>query len=119
MFNFKEGQKIKMLKVKYFNNPHIACYLYDINLAAYGRLSWNDEVLPYFARLFYVEFFLEMKPNYNDLPFEFFGPGKGILCERRGPKCDVEFPRPEPPLVSRPLRIENFWSEMDDTSQII
>ena len=59
-----------------------------------------------------------MKPNYNDLPFEFFSPGKGRLCERRGTKCDFQFPRHEPPLVSRPPRIETLWLEMDATSQI-
>ena len=65
-----------MLKVKYFKHPHIACYLYYRYLAAYGILPWNDEVLLYFEKLFYAEFFLQMKPNYNDLAYEFFGPGK-------------------------------------------
>ena len=31
----------------------------------------------------------------------------------------MELPRPEPPLVSRPFRVETLWSEMDVTSQII
>ena len=66
-----------MLKVQYFNHPHIAHYFYDRHLAAYGRILWNDEVLIYFTKLFYEEFFLQMKPNYNDLPSEFFGPRKG------------------------------------------
>ena len=77
MFNYKEGPKRKMLKVQYFKHPDIARYLYDRNLAAYGRLPWNDEVPVYFAQMFYAEFFLGMKPNYNDLPSEFFGLRKG------------------------------------------
>ena len=68
MFNFKEGSKRKMLKVQYFKHPDIARYLYDRHIVAYGRLPWNDEVPVYFAQLFYAEFFLNMKPNYNDLP---------------------------------------------------
>ena len=100
MFNFKEGPKRKMLKVQYFKHPHIAHYLYDRHLAAYGRLPWNDEVPLYFEKLFYAEFFLQMKPNYNDLPSEFFGPGKGRLCDHRGARHDVELPHPETPLVS-------------------
>ena len=66
-----------MLRVQYFKHPHIVGYLYDGHLATYGRLPWNDEVPVYFAKLFYAELFLGMKPNYNDLPSEFFGPRKG------------------------------------------
>ena len=80
---------------------------------AYGRIPWNDEVPLYFENLFYAEFFLEMKPNYNDLPSKFFGPGKGQLCDHRGARCNVELPLPEPLLVSRPLRVENLRLEMD------
>jgi len=29
MFNFKEGPKRRMSKVKYFKNPHIAGHIYD------------------------------------------------------------------------------------------
>ena len=88
MFNFKEGPKRKMLKVQYFKHPNITCHLYDRHLEAYGRLPWNDKVLVYFSKLFYVEFFLGMKPNYNDLPSQFLGPGKGRLCHYRGAKHD-------------------------------
>ena len=56
MFNFKEGPKRKMLKVKYFKHPEIAHHLYDRFFASYGRLPWNDEVPHYFVRFFYVEF---------------------------------------------------------------
>ena len=77
MFNFKEGPKRNMLKVQYFKHPNIAFHLYDRNLVAYGRLPWNDVVPFYFAKLFYAELFLGMKPNYNDLPSEFFGPRRG------------------------------------------
>ena len=59
-----------------------------------------------------------MKPNYNDFPSEFFGPGKGRICDHRGPKSDVEMPRPKPPLVCRPLLVKTLRSEMDATSQI-
>ena len=67
MFNFKEGPKQKMLKVQYFKHPDIAHHLYDRFLAAYGRLPWNDEVPHYFARFFYVELFLNTRPDYTDL----------------------------------------------------
>ena len=77
MFKFKEGTKRKMLKVQYFKHPDIAHYLYDRNLAAYGRLPWNDEVPVYFAQMSYANFFLGMKPKYNHLPSNFFGTGKG------------------------------------------
>ena len=59
-----------------------------------------------------------MKPNYNDLLSEFFGSGKGRLYDRKGAKWDVQLPRPEPPLVSQPFRVETLRSEMDATSQI-
>ena len=68
--------------------------------------------------MLYVEFFLGTKPDYNDLPSEFFGLGRGRLYQRKGAKRDVELPRPEPPLVSRPFRVETLRSEMDATSQI-
>ena len=59
-----------------------------------------------------------MKPNYNDLASEFFGPGKGLLCDRRGTRRDVELPCPEPPFLSRPFRVKTLWSETEATSQI-
>ena len=67
---------------------------------------------------FTQSFFLGMKPNYNDLPSDFFGPGKGRLCDRKGTRRDVELPRPELPLASRPFQVETLRSEMDETSQI-
>ena len=75
-----------MLKVQYFKHPDIAHYLYDRHLAAYGRLPWNDEVPIYFAQLFYAEFFLDVKPNYNDLSSKFFGSGKVRLYDHKGAK---------------------------------
>ena len=57
-----------------------------------------------------------MKPNYNDLPPKFFGPGKGQLCDRSGARCDVGLPRPKPRLFSRPIHVETLRSEMDATS---
>ena len=36
MFNFKEGLKRKMLKVKYFKHPEIEHHLYDRLLDPYG-----------------------------------------------------------------------------------
>ena len=59
-----------------------------------------------------------MKPNYSDVPSEFFGPGKGRLYDCKGAKRDVELPRPKPPLVSRPFWVETLRSEMDVTSKI-
>ena len=59
-----------------------------------------------------------MKPDYNDLSLEFFGPGRGRLYQRKGAKRDVELPRPEPPLVILLFRVETLRSEMDATSQI-
>ena len=69
-------------------------------------------------KCFMHNFFLGMKPNYNDIPSEFFGPGKGQLYDHKGVKRDVELPHPEPPLVSRLSRVETLRSEMDVTSQI-
>ena len=57
-----------------------------------------------------------MKTNYNDLPSEFFGPGKGRLCECKGVKRDTNFPRSEPPLVIQPPCMETLWSKVDATS---
>jgi hypothetical protein len=76
MFNFKDGPKRKMLKVQYFKHPDIAGHLYNRFLAAYGKLSWNDEVPHYFARHFYAEFFLHMHPDYTSLPSKYYGTGK-------------------------------------------
>ena len=77
MFNFKEGLKRKMLKVQYFKQPDIPGHLYNKFLATYGKLSWNDEVPHYFARQFYVEFFIDMHPDYISLPSNCYGIGKG------------------------------------------
>ena len=54
MFNFKEGSKRKILKVKYFKKPNMAFHFYDRHLAAYGRLPRNDKISIYFENLFYA-----------------------------------------------------------------
>ena len=72
-----------MLKVKYFKHPNIAGHLYNIFLAAYGKLSWNDKVPHYFARHFYVDFFMDMHPNYTSLPSNYYGDGKGQIYDRK------------------------------------
>ena len=50
-------------------------------------------------------------------PLNFLVPGK-VDYDRRGARCDVEFPCLEPPLVSRPFHVETLRSEMEATSQI-
>ena len=67
MFNFKEGLKRKVLKVKYFKHPGIAHDLFSILLVAYGVFQWNDEVPHYFVRIFYADIFLGLRTNYIDL----------------------------------------------------
>ena len=84
MFNLKEGPKWKMLKLQYFRNPDIAGHLYNIFLAAYGKLSWNDEVPHYFARHVFVEFFLHIHPDYISLPSRYYGTGKGLTYDCKG-----------------------------------
>ena len=118
MFKFKEGSKRKMLKVQYSRHPEIVNHLYDRFLVAYGNLPWNDEVPIYFVKLFYAKSFLGMKPNYNDLPFEFYGTWSGRIYEHKGALWDIELSHPLPPLVRQPPRLVTFWSKMDATSQI-
>jgi hypothetical protein len=76
MFNFKEGPKHKMLKVQYFKHHDFVGHLYNIFLATYEKLPWNDEVQHYFARHLFVEFFLHMHPDYTSLPSKYYGIGK-------------------------------------------
>jgi hypothetical protein len=102
MFNFKEGPKRKMLKVKYFKHPDLAEHLYNRFLAAYGKLSWNDEVPHYFARHFFAEFFLHMKPDYTSLPSKYYGTGKGRTYNRKGAYRSGALSRPPQPPVPRP-----------------
>ena len=40
------------------------------------------------------------------------------MYDHKGAKRDVDFSRPELPLVSRPFQVETLQSEMDATSQI-
>ena len=102
IFNFKEGLKHKMLKVQYFKHHEIAHHLYDRFLAAYSRFPWNDEVPHYFARFFYAEFFLNMKPNYTDAMSKFYGIGKGRTYEWEGSFTYPLFPKATPHLVPQP-----------------
>jgi hypothetical protein len=83
MFNFKDGPKWKMLKVQYFKHPDIAGHLYNRFLAAYEKLSWNDEVRHYFARHFYVDFFIDMHHDYTGLLSDYYGTVKGQTYDRK------------------------------------
>ena len=69
MFNFKEGLKQKMSKVKYFKHLELAHLLYDQFLAAYGRFPWNDEVPNYFGRFFYADFFFKYESRLYQYSF--------------------------------------------------
>ena len=117
MFNFKEGLKHKALKVQYFKDPKIAHHLYDQFVVAYGRFPWNDEASNYFARFFYARVFLNMKPDYTDIHSEFYGVGKGRICNEKGSLRDPSTLRP-PPQISRPPRLVTYKSEMEPTSQV-
>jgi hypothetical protein len=77
VFNFKEGPKRKMLKVKYFKHPNIVGHIYNRFLASYEKFLWNNEVPHYFARLFYVGFFMRMHLDYTSLPSSNYGASKG------------------------------------------
>ena len=90
-----------MLKVQYFKHLEIAHHLYDIFLAAYGRFPWNDEVPHYFAIFFYVEFSLNMKPDYTDVS-KFYRVGKGRTYERKGSYHGPFLPKTTRRLVPRP-----------------
>jgi hypothetical protein len=118
MFNFKEGPKRKMLKVQYFKHPNIAGHLYNRFLAAYGKLSWNDEVPHYFARLFYAEFFMGMHPDYTSLPSSYYGVGKGRTYDQKGAYRNATLQRPPRPLVSHPTGEFSSHSEMRATSDV-
>jgi len=107
-----------MLVMQYFKHPDIASHLYDRFLEAYGMLPWNDEVLIYFAKLLYERLFLGMKPNYNDLPSEYYGTRRGRLCDCKGALCHTKLSRRPPPLVYQTPCLINFWSKMYVTSQI-
>ena len=94
-----------MLKVQYFKHPEIAHLLYDRFLDVYGIFPWNDEVPNYFARFFYAEFFLNMKPNYTDALSKFYGIGKGRTYEQEGAFHDPLLPKATPRLVPQPQRL--------------
>ena len=58
-----------------------------------------------------------MKPDYIDINSEFYGVGKGRICNQ---KCALRDPtnlRP-PPQISRPPRLVTYKSEMESTSQV-
>lgn len=105
--------------MQYFKNPDITTNLYDIFLSTYGKLPENiDEVQIYFANLFYVEFFLGMKPDYNYHPSEYYGNRRGRLYDHKGALRDTELPRSQPPLVCPPPRLVTIRLEINVTSQI-
>jgi hypothetical protein len=118
MFNFKEGPKRKMMKVKYFKNPHFVGHLYNRFLAAYGKLSWNDEVPHYFARHFFAEFFLHMHPDYTSLPSKCYGIGKGRTYNCKGAYQSGALPRPPQPLVPHPKGAFATLSELQSTLEV-
>ena len=100
-----------MLKVKYFNHPHIVNFLNEPPLATYGIIPWNDDVPIYFARFVCVEFFENMKSDYTDLPSKYYGVGRGRTHNRRGCFQDPTFPQPPLPLMSLPPSVVNLRSE--------
>ena len=101
-FNFKEGPKRNMLKVQYFKHPHFAGHLYNRFLAAYGKLSWNDEVPHYFARQFYADFFMDMHHDYTSLPSGYYGAGKGCTYDKKWTYRNATLQSPPRPLISFP-----------------
>jgi hypothetical protein len=118
MFNFKEGTKRKMLKVQYFKHPDIVGNLYNKFLAAYGKLSWNDEVPHYFARHFFAEFFLHMNSDYTILPSKYYETCKGRAYDRKGAYLSAVVSRPPQPLVPNPIGAFASLSDLQTTSEV-
>ena len=118
MFNFKEGPKRKMLKVQYFKHPHFVGHLYNRFFATYGKLSRNDEVPHYFARHFFVEFFLQMHLDYTSLSSKYYGTSKGRTYNRKGAYRSGALPRPPQPLVPCPKETFASLSEFQSTSEV-
>ena len=58
-----------------------------------------------------------MKLDYTDIHSEFYGVGKGRICNRKGSLRDLSTLLP-PPLISHPPRLVTSKSEMDPTSQV-
>ena len=58
-----------------------------------------------------------MKPDYTNIHSEFYGVGKGRICNRKGALRDPSTLRP-PPSISRPPRLVTYKSEMEPTSQV-
>ena len=66
---------------------------------------------------FYAEFVLGMKLDYTDIHSEFYGVGKGRICNQKGSLRDPNTLRP-PPQISHPPRLVTYKSEMQCTSQV-
>ena len=58
-----------------------------------------------------------MRLDYIDLPFEFYGTGRGRRYECKGALRDIELPHLPPSLVPKPLRLVTFHAKIDSTSQ--
>ena len=94
-----------MLKVQYFKHPKLTHHIYDRFLAAYDRLPWNDEVPHYFVRFFYVEFFLNINPDYTNVKSKYYGIGKGRTYEWEGALRDEKVAKVDPPFVPQPQNL--------------
>ena len=62
-------------------------------------------------------FFLGMKPDYTDIHSEFYGLGKGRICNRKGALRDPTTLRP-PPEIPHPPMLVTYKLEMEPTSQV-
>jgi hypothetical protein len=107
-----------MLKVQYFKHPNIIHYLYDLFLATYGRLLWNEKVPHYFSRFIYVNFFENLNIDYTYLPYKYYSVEKSWTYNRRGSFWDPTLPPPPPPVVSHPPEVVSLPLDMDITSQV-
>ena len=66
---------------------------------------------------FMLIFFLNMKPDYTDIHFEFYGVGKGRIYNKKCALRDPSTLQP-PPHISHPPRLVTYKSDMEPTSQV-
>ena len=77
------------LRIKEFKLEVVAPYVYDMFIGVWGMFPHHFEVPLYFAKHIYVDFVLDMHPDYTRTPSTFYGASGGRSHGYPGARRDL------------------------------
>ena len=104
------------LRLKEFRNEDTTPHIYEWFIISWGMFPHHDQVPIYFSKQIYVEFVLDMRLDYTNMPLLFYGYGRGHNFDHPMTHKDPTHGPPPSRLVPFPSQRVVLSIELEDPS---